>query len=86
MCPLAGGNWNNSTNAGVWALNLNNNRGNSNTNEGFRADSMPLRRRQRQGGVKGDAFRLVRIIALAKSVCRRISGSDVRRERQASGS
>ena len=38
MCLIAGGNWNNTTNAGVWYLNLNNHRGNSNTNVGFRAD------------------------------------------------
>ena len=38
LCALVGGNWNNSTNAGVWNLNLNNNRTNSNTNVGGRAD------------------------------------------------
>lgn len=38
MCPIAGGNWNNGSNAGVWALNLNNARANSNTNVGARAD------------------------------------------------
>ncbi len=32
-------NWNNGSNAGVWGLNLNNNRTNSNNNVGFRADS-----------------------------------------------
>jgi len=44
MCLISGGNWNNTTNAGVWNLNLNNNRGNSNDNVGFRADydSLPL--------------------------------------------
>ena len=33
---LRGGNWNNTTNAGAFALNLNNSSGNSNTNIGFR--------------------------------------------------
>lgn len=37
MCLISGGNWNNTSNAGVWALNLNNNRTNSNNNVGFRA-------------------------------------------------
>ena len=32
MCLISGGNWNNTSNAGVWALNLNNNRTNSNSN------------------------------------------------------
>lgn len=34
--PLRGGNWNNTSNAGLAALNLNNTRSNSNTNIGFR--------------------------------------------------
>lgn len=38
MCPISGGNWNNSANAGVWTLNLNNERGNSNNNVGARSD------------------------------------------------
>ena len=38
LCPISGGNWNNTTNAGVWALNLNNARTNSNDNMGARAD------------------------------------------------
>ncbi|MEN9923925.1 MAG: hypothetical protein RL268_51 [Pseudomonadota bacterium] len=41
LCVISGGNWNNGSNAGVWALNLNNVRGNSNNNVGFRADSLP---------------------------------------------
>ena len=41
LCAISGGNWNNAGNAGVWALNLNNDRGNSNNNIGFRADSEP---------------------------------------------
>ncbi|NCU26597.1 hypothetical protein EOM86_07740 [Candidatus Nomurabacteria bacterium] len=36
LCLISGGNWNNTSNAGVWALNLNNNRTNSNNNVGFR--------------------------------------------------
>ena len=38
LCPISGGNWNNGSNAGVWALNLNNVRGNSNSNVGCRLD------------------------------------------------
>lgn len=41
LCVISGGNWNNGANAGVWALNLNNVRGNSNNNVGFRSDSVP---------------------------------------------
>lgn len=41
LCAISGGNWNNGGNAGVWALNLNNVRGNSNNNVGFRSDSVP---------------------------------------------
>jgi hypothetical protein len=41
LCVISGGNWNNGSNAGVWALNLNNVRGNSNNNIGLRADSEP---------------------------------------------
>lgn len=41
LCVISGGNWNNGANAGVWALNLNNVRGNSNDNVGFRSDSVP---------------------------------------------
>ena len=35
--PIAGGNWNNGANAGVFNLNLNNPRSNSNSNIGFRS-------------------------------------------------
>jgi hypothetical protein len=35
--PYRGGNWNNTTNAGLPALNLNNPRTNSNNNIGFRS-------------------------------------------------
>lgn len=38
MLPLRGGNWNNGSNAGLFALNLNNPRSNVNTNVGFRPD------------------------------------------------
>ena len=36
-----GGNWNNSTNAGAFALNLNNSASNTNTNIGFRCVVRP---------------------------------------------
>lgn len=38
-CLLSGGNWNNSSNAGAWAVNWNNYRTNSNNNVSLRADS-----------------------------------------------
>lgn len=38
LCLQSGGNWNNSSNAGVWYANLNNYRHNSNNNVGCRAD------------------------------------------------
>lgn len=59
MCALSGMNWNNSSNAGVWAVNLNNARNNSNNNVGFRADSIPaLPDGPKLGrtGIQGDAF------------------------------
>lgn len=56
MCLIAGANWNNNTNAGVWYLNWNNTRSNSNNNVGFRADygsasSLKLRIVEPQGYV-----------------------------------
>jgi hypothetical protein len=39
ICPIVGGNWNNNSNAGVWMMNCNNHRSNSNNNVGARADS-----------------------------------------------
>lgn len=44
VCPISGGNWNNSSITGVWALNLNNARGNSNDNYGFRSDPLPAKK------------------------------------------
>ena len=35
--PICGGNWNNTSNAGVFNLNLNNTRSNANGNIGFRS-------------------------------------------------
>ena len=37
LAPIAGGNWDNGSNAGVWAMNMNNDRTNSNHNVGSRA-------------------------------------------------
>ena len=81
MVPIRGGNWNNGSNAGVFNLNLNNPRSNSNTNIGARPDSDPPRNRKRYGGTKGDAFRRTG----AKSAFRRLSGRQAtsRFERQA---
>ena len=41
LCVISGGYWTPGAGAGVWALNLNNVRDNSNINYGFRADSLP---------------------------------------------
>jgi len=71
MCPLSGGNWNNGANAGLWALNLNNSRTNSNNNVGFRADSDLPNASKDDGGAKGDVFRQ---LLAAKSACIRLSG------------
>jgi hypothetical protein len=57
LCAISGGNWNNSSNAGVWNCNWNNARTNSNDNVGFRADSAPPRSRHWQGGGEGGGFR-----------------------------
>ena len=40
MLPHAGGTWNNSGSAGVFAVNLNNNSNNNNDNNGFRASRL----------------------------------------------
>ena len=81
MAPISGGNWNNSSNAGVWSLNLNNVRTNSNNNIGFRSDSVSPRTGRPDGGTKGDAFRRLG----AKSAFHRLSGRQAtsRFERQA---
>jgi hypothetical protein len=72
MCPISGGNWNNTSNAGVWALNWNNARGNSNDNVGFRSDSGSPRTGKPDGGTKGGVFRHGQ--NRAKSWCIRLSG------------
>lgn len=70
--PIRGSNWNNAANAGVFALNCNNDRGNVNTNIGGRPDSIPLALRYADGGLKGGVFlHLVR--AFAKSAGRPFS-------------
>jgi len=51
--PIRGGNWNNESNAGLGALNLNYERSNSNSNLGFR----PALACSRIGRPQGDAFR-----------------------------
>ncbi|TCI25586.1 hypothetical protein EVJ32_09705 [Exiguobacterium sp. SH5S4] len=52
VVPIRGGNWNNSSNAGVFYLNLNNPRSNANTNLGFR--SAVLSRRSRTSDTMPD--------------------------------
>ncbi len=84
MCPISGGNWNNSSTAGVWLLNLNNGRGNSNNNVGLRADSISPHGLINHSGIKGDAFLRASLLA-AKSVGFCISSRSVHRlESQAS--
>jgi hypothetical protein len=79
MCPIAAYNWSNGASAGVWALNLNNVRGNTNNNVGFRSDSeSPQRLQLGQSGTKGDAFRRV-AFATAKSDGFRLSGRAINR-------
>lgn len=56
LCPIVSGNWNNSSNAGVWALNLNNVRSNSNDNYVVRADSISPHTACADSGIKGGAF------------------------------
>ena len=41
LCVISRGNWDNGSNAGSRARNLNNNRTNANNNVGFACDSMP---------------------------------------------
>lgn len=72
MCPIVSANWNNGSNAGVWALNLNNVRANANNNVGGRADSGSPRTAQADGGTKGGAF--WRHEMAAKSISWRVSG------------
>ena len=73
MCPIVSANWDNGSNAGVWALNLNNVRSNANTNVGGRADSASPRTAQADGGTKGGAFWRLAMRA-AKSMLMSISG------------
>ena len=68
VCPISGGNWNNAANAGVWALNLNNNRSNSNNNVGFRSDYDPPQSHYWNSGTQGDFFPTEMKISV-KSVC-----------------
>lgn len=51
--PIRGGNWNNGSRAGVFALNLNNARSNANTNIGFR----PASADRQKGRPQGDGHR-----------------------------
>lgn len=73
MCPIVSANWNNGSLSGVWTLNLNNVRSNTNNNVGGRSDSAPPRTAQADGGTKGGAFWQCALRA-AKSIFMRISG------------
>ena len=52
--PLRGGNWNNGSNAGLGALNLNNGRSNANSNIGFRPALEYARSNIPKGGCQCD--------------------------------
>tara|TARA_R110002094_G_scaffold24263_1_gene36499 strand:+ start:236 stop:481 length:246 start_codon:yes stop_codon:yes gene_type:complete len=56
LCLISGANWNNGSNAGAWASNWNNYRTNSNSNVGFRADSISPETQQCETGNEGDGF------------------------------
>lgn len=71
MCVIAGANWNNSTNAGLWARNFNNSRANSNDNYSLSSDSRP-QTAQAESGIQGGAF-LRHAQACAKSAGRSFS-------------
>ena len=60
LCVNSGGNWTNGAIAGVWALNLNNVRANSNNNYGFRSDSMPTPYAARADRQRGSLRRALR--------------------------
>jgi len=53
LVPLVGGNWNNTANAGVFYLNLNNVRSNSNNNVGGRDCYFNLKLHNEYTGVRG---------------------------------
>ena len=64
--PLRGGNWNNGSNCGPFALNLNNNRSNSNWNVGFRSALAPIRQKPHgQGCADGTGAKGNRLPPLA---------------------
>ncbi len=69
--PIRSGNWNNGANAGVFNLNLNNDRSNSNTNIGARPDYDSPRTWKQDGGAKGGSF----LHLCAKSDVRNYSSS-----------
>ena len=57
MCLISSGNWNNTTNAGVWKVNWNNNRTNTNNNVSFQADyGSFLKPRQEDRGATGICY------------------------------
>lgn len=87
VCPYSGGNWTNSAIAGVWALNLNNDRSNSNNNYGFRSDSSPntpyaactaWQRGSLRRALRRNVLRLIPLVTYAARVgCRVKTGSGV---------
>ena len=69
--PICGGNWNNTANAGVFNVNLNNPRSNSNSNIGFRSALLSYARISR--------FKDLETVREIKGVCFR-SGQKCRRK------
>lgn len=67
LCLISGTNWDNGSISGVWALNLNNVRGNSNDNVGFRSDCIATRKSGMLPSVRNRESSLLRLAA--KSVC-----------------
>jgi len=59
LAVISGGNWNNGSNAGLWACNLNNWRSNSNTNIGFRC-AYGFCLKARRGGLEPQGCTILR--------------------------
>ena len=81
LVPIAGGAWNNGSGAGVWAVNWNNARTNSNDNVGFRADCAPASHPARGWWRRGR--RVPAPASCRGEICRRaLPGSRATGERQ----
>lgn len=68
MCLIVAYNWNNSSNAGVWNVNFNNTRNNSNNNVSFQADyGSFLKPQQEDSGATGMCYPAIGEIKQAAS-------------------